>query len=173
PHSAVRRYGATGGVVNAIRTRSGQIPRLKGLASIAPALKRPLAIAEVGDRRFVAEAHFEPRLHDTIIQIEFARQVGILEQKPVWVLEVDGLRPFVVNHGRDLDALADKLGPLRLQLGLAAGLEGEVIDALGHAEGTVEAAVELDGNARHTARLHKGEQLPLAGIEEDVPNLTT
>ena len=88
-------------------------------------------IAEVEDRRLVGEAHLEAELHHAVVGGEVARQVRVLQEEPVWILEVDRLGPLVIDDRRDPDALRDQLGALRFELRVAAGLEREVVDALG------------------------------------------
>jgi hypothetical protein len=39
----------------------------------------PLPVAEVGDWRFVEQAHLEARLQDAVVLVERAGQVGVLE----------------------------------------------------------------------------------------------
>src|SRR5262245_55111731 len=56
-----------------------------------------LPVAEVGDRGLVAEAHLEPLLEDAVVGRELSRDVRVLEQEAVRVLEVDRLRPLVVD----------------------------------------------------------------------------
>src|SRR5262249_13077547 len=130
-----------------------------------------LPVAEVGDRRLVAEAHLEPRLQDAIVCGELARDVRVLEKEAVRVLEVDRLRPLVVDDGRHLDALGDELGPLLLELRLCPSFEREVVHALAHAERTVETAVELDRYAGDATWFHEGQELLLARVEEHVADL--
>src|SRR5262245_2681434 len=143
----------------------------RGASTSAPTIAAALALAEVGDRRLVAEAQLEPRLQDTVVCGELARDVRVLEQDAVRVLEVNRLRPLVVDDGRQLDALGDELGPLLLELRVGPGFEREVVYAFGHAERTVETAVELDRNAGDAAWLHEGQELLLARVEEDVADL--
>src|SRR5439155_22421469 len=52
-----------------------------------------------------------------------------------------------------------------------AHLEGEVVEHVGQTEATVDAGVVLARDAGHAARLHEGKQLPVPGVEEDVPDL--
>jgi len=77
----------------------------------------------------------------------------------------------VVDDGRHTHALGDQLGALRLERLERADLEGEVVEHVGQAEAAVDAGVVRARNAGHAARLHEGEELSVAGVEEDVSDL--
>src|SRR5262245_3376016 len=173
----LRRSNACGSIiimtslVGPVAVRAAVHPAGAGDKAMADAAVQRLPVAEVEERRLLDQAHLETRLHHAVVVVELARDVRVLEHESVRVLEVDRLRPLVVDDGRHLEALLDELGALRLEVGLAPGFEGEVVHALRHPERAVQAAVELDRDARNTARLHEREQLPLSRVEEHVADL--
>src|SRR5262249_15477958 len=115
-----------------------------------------------------ADGHLEALLHARVVVGEVAGEAAVLELDAVRVLEVDRLGPVVVDHLGDVHALGDQFLALVQERRLGAGLEGEVIEGARHAEAAGDAGVVLRGNARHPARLHEGDELIAAGVEEDV-----
>src|SRR3989441_13060170 len=128
-------------------------------------------IPEVRHRRRTPHADREPHLHARIVVAQRTHPARVLEQQAVRVLEVDRLHPLVVDDGGHPHALRNQLGALRRERLERAELEGEVVEHVGQAEAAVDAGVVLARDAGHAARLHEGEQLPVAGIEEDVADL--
>src|SRR4029077_3096131 len=93
---------------------------------------------------------------------------AIFKRKAVRVLEVDRLRPLVVDNLGDGDPLGPQFVALARQTGRRTGLEGEVIKAGRDPEPAVDAGVVGRRNVRHPAWLQKGDQLAIADVEKQV-----
>ena len=82
---------------------------------------------------------------------------AIFEREAVRVLEIDRLRPLVIDDLGDDDTHGPQFVALARQTGRRTGLEGEVVEAGRDAEAAIDAGVVLGRNTRYPARLQKGE----------------
>src|SRR5207245_2220860 len=70
-----------------------------------------------------AHGHLEAVLHPRVVRVQVAGEAAELQLDPVGVLEVDRLRPVVIDYVRYLDTLRAELAALVLEPGLRARLE--------------------------------------------------
>ena len=72
--------------------------------------------------------------HDLIVIVELADGGTVFEQQAVGIIEVDRAAPFVVDHGRDIDALIGQILTFFFQFLERFAVEGEMIEGLRQSE---------------------------------------
>src|SRR5271165_7165742 len=97
-----------------------------------------MAVAHRTVRREIKRAlrvrQLETRLHHGVVSPEFACQAAKLEHQPVGILEVDRLRPRMIDYFSHFHALADQFVALLAQSRFVARLESEMVESAGYAE---------------------------------------
>ena len=78
----------------------------------------------------------------------------------------------MIDDIADFDAFGAEFVAFLGQGGLIAGLKRKVVKAAWHAEPAVDARIVFTRHAGYIARFHEGHQLVVAGIKEDVTDLS-
>src|SRR5581483_1983581 len=111
-------------------------------------------------------------LEDLVLFGEFANGRAVFEKQAVGIAEVDRSAPFMVDHWRDVDAFLDEHRAFVFEFLDVVAPEGEVVEGSGEALGAVDVGGPLLRDPGDLFGAHEGDQGAVAGVQEDVFDLS-